>query len=163
MEEMYEKRMQLSEEERNNELLPFDEAERIAYLMTLDYGYRIHFKKENMSEKESVLEFYYTVDKVKRGSDKKPTWRIIPALKIGPYFNNYAIYLPTYDRFTDGSRHLFRFNGRYYFFGEFGGNDNFRWFNYDRPYDRYCLRQMMKEIKKLRPDTVYTDRNIFIK
>ena len=137
--ELYEQKMKELESEWISGLWSWEDADYIA---------------EQMSSK-------YTNIKVKRGSDKKPTWQVVPVLRIGDWPNEKAYYFPTLDKFSSGARHMF--SGKLHFYGDWIMGNDFRWFDYDRPYDRYCLRQMMKEIRKYRPDTVYTDRNIFIK
>ena len=156
--ELYEQKMKELESKWVSELWSWEDSDYIAEQMSSKYRYDITY---NLKEYMCAVSFYYTNIKVKRGSDKKPTWQVVPVLRIGDWPNEKAYYFPTLDKFSSGERHMF--SGKLRFYGDWTMGDDFRWFDYDRPYDRYCLRQMMKEIRKYRPDTVYTDRNIFIK
>ena len=152
--ELFEQRMASMEGQWTEQLWSYEEADYIARRLTDCHSYRIQFK-DGRSENDytDALQFYYRCIKVKAGSDKKPCWQVVPAIRVG----DCAVYLPTLDAFFTGSWSLFTGKTKLY------TGTNVRWFNYDDPYERFCLNKMIQEIKKCNPNSKYLDKNIFIR
>ena len=155
--ELFEQRMANMKDQWTEELWPYEEANYIANRLTDRHSYRIHYIKDRHSEEYTdALQFYYSLIKVKGGSDKKPCWQVVPVIRVGSLDNRIALYLPTLDAFFDGSSYIFSGKTKLY-----TGTD-VRWFDYDNPYERFCLNKMIQEIKKCNPNSKYLDKNIFI-
>ena len=151
--ELFEQRMASLKDQWTEQLWSYEEADYIASRLTDRHFYRIQFK-DGRSENDytDALRFYYSRIKVKAGSDKKPCWQVVPVIWVGCC----AVYLPTLDAFFAGSCGLFTGKTKLY------TGTNVRWFDYDDPYERFCLNKMIQEIKKYNPNSKYLDKNIFI-
>ena len=150
--ELFEQRMASLKDQWTEQLWSYEEADYIASRLTDCHSYRISYKDGHPEECSDALRFYYSRIKVKAGSDKKPCWQVVPVIWVGCC----ALYLPTLDAFFDGSSYMFSGKTKLY------TGTNVRWFDYDNPYERFCLNKMIQEIKKYNPNSKYLDKNIFI-
>lgn len=155
--ELFEQRMASMKDQWTEQLWSYEEADYIASRLTDCHSYCIPYIKDGHPEECSyALRFYYSCIKVKAGSDKKPCWQVVPVICVGNWDRYIARYLPTLDAFFDGSCGLFTGKTKLY-----TGTD-VRWFDYDDPFERFCLNKMIQEIKKYNPNSKYLDKNIFI-
>ena len=154
--ELFEQRMASMKDQWTEQLWSYEEADYIASRLTDCHSYCIPYKNGYSEECSDALQFYYSIIKVKGGSDKKPCWQVVPVIRVGSLDNRIARYLPTLDAFFDGSSYIFSGKTKLY------TGTNVRWFDYDNPYERFCLNKMIQEIKKHNPNSKYLDKNIFI-
>lgn len=155
--ELFKQYMHEHRDEWENTLWSYKEAVYIADCLTEERARYVMYKEHSDAEAEVALHIYYFAMKVKRGSDKKPTYQVVPVIRIGNwdyYFEGVYYYYPTLDAFGDGSVHMFSYKIK--------KTSNVRKFDYDKPYERFCLIKLLEEIKRINPDTKYTDKNIFI-
>jgi len=155
--ELFKQYMNEHRDEWENTLWPYKEAEYIATCLTEEKERYVMYKEHSDAEAKVALHIYYFAMKVKFGSDKKPTYQVVPVIKIGNwdyYIDGVQYYYPTLDAFGDGSVHLFSCKVRKTY--------DIRKFDYDKSYERFCLLKLLEEIKRINPDTKYTDKNIFI-
>ena len=150
--ELFEQRMASMKDQWTEQLWPYEEADYIASRLTDCHSYCIPYKNGYSEECSDALRFYYSRIKVKAGSDKKLCWQVVPAIRVG----DCAVYLPTLDAFFTGSWSLFTGKTKLY-----TGTD-VRWFDYDDPFERFCLNKMIQEIKKYNPNSKYLDKNMVI-
>ena len=154
--ELFEQRMASMKDQWTEQLWSYEEADYIARRLTDCHSYCIPYKNSYSEECSDALRFYYSRIKVKAGSDKKPCWQVVPVIRVGNWDRHVAVYVPTLDAFFTGSCGLFPGKTKLY-----TGTD-VRWFDYDNPYERFCLNKMIQEIKKYNPNSKYLDKNIFI-
>lgn len=154
--ELFEQRMASMKDQWAEQLWPYEEADYIASRLTDCHSYCIPYKNGYSEECSDALRFYYSCIKVKAGSDKKPCWQVVPVIRVGNWDRRIAAYVPTLDAFFDGSSYIFTGKTKLY-----TGTD-VRWFDYDDPFERFCLNKMIQEIKKYNPNSKYLDKNIFI-
>ena len=151
--ELFEQRMTSMKDQWTEQLWSYEEADYIASRLTDCHSYCIPYKNGYSEECSDALRFYYRCIKVKAGSDKKPCWQVVPVIRVGCC----PVYFPTLDAFFTGSCSLFTGKTKLY------TGTNVRWFDYDDPYERFCLNKMIQEIKKYNPNSKYLDKNIFIR
>ena len=154
--ELFGQRMASMKDQWTEQLWSYEEADYIASRLTDCHSYCIPYKNGYSEECSDALRFYYSIIKVKGGSDKKPCWQVVPVIRVGSLDNRIALYLPTLDAFFDGSSYIFSGKTKLY------TGTNVRWFDYDNPYERFCLNKMIQEIKKYNPNSKYLDKNMFI-